>query len=279
MKSLLFNRWTLIVLLVVLGGMISGFRSKLGEGILILAIGVFYWQGLRAVFAAFILGVLGLLGLSIFNLMFPLSAEAQRALSFLPGTWDEKYVIEGTDSTDWRVEMWQEALSSDRWIKNKMMGDGLGFSAKELQLQAAMAMGDYGMAGFGNLTSQQVSFLINGNYHSGPVSFIRTVGYLGLAIFGVGLLAVLIASHRLLRSVKGTPYFGIVALVCVPAIAHPFIFFFVIGTFSSGVSTFFLNIGLICFFRNNIDFDNLHHDPREEMDEVEEVEEVPRVQA
>lgn len=271
LKSLLFNRWTLIVCFAILGGLVSGFRSQLGGGILILAIGVFYWQGIRAVIAAFLVGVFGLMSLAILNLMLPLSPEAQRSLSFLPGTWEQRYVREGEDSNDWRFEMWEEALTSERWIKNKIMGDGLGFSSKELDLQSAMQQGDYGMAGFGTLSAQQVSLLINGDYHSGPVSFVRAVGYVGLGIFALGLLAVLISSHRLLRSLKGTPYFGIAALICIPAFAQPFIFFFVFGTFSGDISQFFLNVGMICFLRNNIDFENLHRDPREEPMEESEV--------
>lgn len=262
MKAIFLNRWTFIILFAVFGGMVSGFRSKLGDCILILALGVLYWSGIRAVLAAFLFGVFGLLSLAILNLMFPLTAEAQRALSFLPGTWEERYVREAEDSTDWRVEIWKEALLSERWIKNKVIGDGLGFSSKELQLQEAMARGDYQMAGFGNLTSHQVSLLINGDYHSGPVSFVRTVGYVGLSIFGVGLIAVLVSAHRLLRSLRRTPYFGVAALVCIPAIAHPFLFFFVFGTFSGDISLFFLNIGLLSFLRNNVDFENLQHDPR-----------------
>ena len=263
MRAFFLNRWTLIVLFAIFGSLISGFRSQVGGAVLVLGIGVLYWQGFMALFVAVFAGVFSLMCLAVFNLMLPLPAEVQRGLSFLPGTWEERYVNEGENSTDWRVEIWEEALFSERWIDNKTMGDGLGFSSKELELQEAMAGGVYQMAGFGSLTSHQVSLLINGDYHSGPVSFVRAVGYVGLAIFGIGLLAVVVASHRLLRSLKGSPYFGVAALICVPAIAHPFIFFFVFGTFAGDISVFFLNVGMIAFLKNNIDFDNLYHDPRE----------------
>jgi len=267
LKGLFLNRWTFIVGFALVGSLISGFRSEVGGVILILAIGVFYWQGIRAVILAAMLGVVGLLSLAVVNLLIPFPPEVQRGLSFLPGTWDERFVYEGANSTDWRVEIWEEALTSDKWIKNKLIGDGLGFSAEELQLQEAIAKGKYQTKGYGGLTPHQVSLLINGDYHSGPVSFVRAVGYIGLTIFGIGLLAVVASSHRLLKSLKGSPYFGVAALVCVPAVAHPFIFFFVFGTFSTDISIFFLNIGLICFLRNNIDFENLYHDPREELPE------------
>ena len=271
MKSLFFNRWTLIVALALFGGLISGWRSKLGDMILIFALGVYYWQGIWAVIVSFLIAASFLMTLAIVNVVTPLPAEVQRTLSFLPGTWEERFVRSGENSTDWRWDMWEEALTSDRWINNKVIGDGLGFSFKEFELQEALQRGRYNMPSFGKLTPQQVSFLINGDYHSGPVSFVRTVGYVGLVIFTVALLTVLVVAHRLMKRVKGTPYFGVVAFVCIPAIAHPILFWFVFGTFSGDVSQLFLNVGLISLLRNNIDFDNLDKDPRYEEAKEEEV--------
>ena len=256
-KAFLFNRWTLIVLFALFGSLISGFRSQVGVALLLLGVGVIYWQGFLAFFAAVMSGVVALMCLAILNLMVPLNGSMQRALSFLPGTWEERYVREGNDSTDWRVEMWEEALTSERWIANKVMGDGLGFTREELALQTALKEKRMAIAGSGSLTSQQVAFLINGNYHSGPVSFVRTTGYVGLTLFSLGILGVAISSHRLLRSLKRTPYFGVAAMVCIPAIIHPITFFFIIGDFSTDASVFFLNVGFLCFLRNNIDWNNL----------------------
>ena len=46
-----------------------------------------------------------------------------------------------------------------------------------------------------------------------------------------------VVAHRLMKRVKGTPYFGVVAFV-YSAIAHPILFWFVFGTFSGDVSSF-----------------------------------------
>ena len=271
MRAFLLNRWTFIVLFAIFGGLVSGFRSQLGGALLVLGIGVIYWQGFMAFFAAIMSGVFALMCLAILNLTFPLDGSIQRSLSFLPGTWEEQYVEDANSSTDWRVEMWIEALTSERWIDNKLLGDGLGFSQEELALQKAVNDKQVYLGGFGGLTSQQVSFLINGSYHSGPVSFVRTTGYVGLTIFGIALLAVAISSHRLLRSLKGSPYFGVAALICIPAIVHPIVFFFIFGNFSKDISVFFLNVGLLCFLRNNIDFNNLRCLPEEALEgEAEE---------
>lgn len=257
MRAFFFNRWTIIVFFTVFGGLISGFRSELAGALMVLGLGVIYWQGFMAFSAAVMSGVLALMCLAILNLTFPLNGSVQRALSFLPGTWEEEYVDDANESTEWRVAMWKEALFSDRWIKNKVVGDGIGFSQRELALQKAVNSKQIYMGGYGGLTSQQVSFLINGSYHSGPVSFVRTTGYLGLGFFGIGLIGIAISSHRLLRSLKGSPYFGVAALICIPAIIHPVIFFFIFGTFSQDISIFLLNVGFLCFLRNNIDYNNL----------------------
>jgi len=271
LKALFFNWWALIVLLALLGAMISGFRSQLGNALLIMTLGVFYWQGFRGVIIGTTIAVLGLMFIAVINTLIPLPGEVQRALSFLPGSWEERWVREGEDSTDWRVDMWKAALFSEKWIENKTFGDGLGFTAEELELQEAMMNQTYNVPGIGNLDSHQVSLLINGDYHSGPVSFVRAVGYLGLALFWIGQIAIVISSHRLIKSVRGSPYFGPVLFVCIPAIAHPIGFTFVFGTFSRDIALFFLNIGLLSFLRNNIDFTRLHQDPRERREAADEV--------
>ena len=73
--------------------------------------------------------------LAAINLLAPLPPNVQRALTFLPGTWEQRYKDDAEGSTEWRVEVWKVALFTERWIKNKWLGDGLGFSAAELATQ------------------------------------------------------------------------------------------------------------------------------------------------
>ena len=268
LKAFYLNWWALAVLAAVIGGMLSGFRSQLGGALLIFAIGVYYWQGMKGLLVGIMIAVGGLISLAAINAILPFPGEVQRALSFLPGSWEERWVKEGEDSTDWRLDIWKAALFSDRWIENKTFGDGLGFSSEELALQEAIMNRTYNVAGVGNLDSHQVSLLINGDYHSGPVSFVRTIGYFGLSLFWIAQIAIIVSSHRLIRSVRGSPYFGPVVFICIPAIAHPIIFTFVFGTFAKDISLLFLNIGLLSFLRNNIDFSRLNEDPRDRRDSL-----------
>ena len=96
-------------------------------------LGLFYRSGLTAVIISAIIGGIALASLIVFNSIVPLPLNAQRALCFLPGDWDSRVVIDASNSTDWRVEMWKAALLTPNWIENKTFGDGLGMSRQEIQ--------------------------------------------------------------------------------------------------------------------------------------------------
>lgn len=256
MKSLFGNRWTLIVGFAIFGALISGFRSQLALAALTFAFGIFYWNGIRGVIAGAMVGIVSLIFLIAINAFYPLPGKVQRALSFLPGSWEQRYVDEGKDSTDWRVAIWEEALLTDRWIENKILGDGLGFTKEELSMQQGLQDGSMSLGGFGGLSDQQVTILVNGDYHSGPVSLVRTIGYVGLVIFIIAILVLGVACHRLLRRYRGSPHFGILAIFLIPAIVHPIYFLFIFGGFSLDLPFFFLNLGFYGLLKNN--FDSLH---------------------
>lgn len=264
-KALYANRWTIIIALALFGALISGFRSRIALVGMTLAFGIFYWSGFRTVLLASMLAVISYIIIVAINVFLPLPGKVQRALSFLPGSWEQRYVNEGESSTDWRVEIWEEALFTDRWIDNKMFGDGLGFTSEELGMQQGLSDGSLSFGGFGGLTDQQISILVNGDYHSGPVSLIRTVGYVGLVVFVLAMLVLAVACHKLLRRHKGSPHFGLLAIFLIPAMVHPLYFALIFGGFSKDVPAFFLNLGLYGLLRNN--FDAL-----DDLDELESVE-------
>jgi hypothetical protein len=255
-RALLANRWTFIVAFAIFAALISGFRSQLALAALTFAFGIFYWNGIRGVIAGAMVGIVSLIFLIAINAFYPLPGKVQRALSFLPGSWEQRYVDEGKDSTDWRVAIWEEALLTDRWIENKILGDGLGFTKEELSMQQGLQDGSMSLGGFGGLSDQQVTILVNGDYHSGPVSLVRTIGYVGLVIFIIAILVLGVACHRLLRRYRGSPHFGILAMFLVPAIVHPIYFLFIFGGFSLDLPFFFLNLGFYGLLKNN--FDSLH---------------------
>ncbi|MDB4318229.1 hypothetical protein N9972_00470 [bacterium] len=262
--------WLPVLILSIAGGLISGFRSKLMVVLLTYAFGVYYWNGFKGVFLSALIGIGAVLALAIINLGHPLPPNVQRSLSFLPGSWEQRYLDDTESSTDWRIEMWEEVLFTDNWIKNKILGDGLGFTKEEHALQESLALSDYkGGPGIQGWDSQRASILVNGDYHSGPVSMVRVVGYVGAVTFIFILIALAFSAHRYLRLMRYSPYFGIVCIFCIPIVWHPLFFIFIFGSFSHDVPTFFLHVGLFCLLRKSLPL------PGEEEDESLEFEMEP----
>jgi hypothetical protein len=94
--------------------------------------------------------------------------------------------------------------------------------------------------------------MISGGVHSGPVSTIRYVGYVGLALHMIILGGLAHASWRLVKMGKGTPYQGLVYLICVPAVIEPFYFVLIYGAFENSFPESLFLLGMIRMFRNTL---------------------------
>jgi hypothetical protein len=161
--------------------------------------------------------------------MFELPLPAQRALSFLPGNWKYEVVQDAKGSTDWRVEMWKRALTSDRYIENKLLGDGFGFRQLDMQRLERINMNGE------NYEATQEAMMLAGNYHSGPVSAIRYVGVVGLILYYAFIIALAIYAKRVIRSCWKTPFFVPALFFCLPVFFHPFFYTFIFGAFQNGI--------------------------------------------
>ena len=168
----------------------------------------------------------------------------------MPGTWEERYTDDATGSTDWRVEIWQEALLTDRWIKNKWVGDGLGFSAHELASQVSGRVGNrVGISGF---DAHRETILANGDYHSTFVSGVRTAGFLGTFVLIIATFRLAVHAHRLIRSHRQDEYFPLCLLVGIPLVAAPFWLMIGSNTFGQVASSFVLGIAMTRLLENNL---------------------------
>lgn len=251
--------WALVILFSIACALLSGFRGSIIYAGAIYLIGTWFWSGRRFVVLALAAGAVSVALLAGINSVAPLPAKFQRALSFLPGTWEDRYVEAAEGSTEWRLEIWQEALFTDEWIKNKVFGDGLGFTAEELAMQESIAMreelglGGGGVSGgAGSLGSHQETVLVNGDYHSGPVSMIRTIGWVGMILFVFALIALALRAAKIMRAYRRTKYFPTLAFFCIPIVLHPFWFLFVIGGFGKDAPQFLLGLGLLNLFMNSL---------------------------
>jgi hypothetical protein len=226
----------------------SGFRNQF------VAIGFFVlfasyrWGGGIAVARALVLVLVGLLLLVSIQAVRPLPFSVQRAISFIPGPWDEEVRLETGRSTDWRVEMWKIALTTDRYITNKMLGDGFGFTAQELNIMKSAGVGGQGFIG----DSGQEAFMIQGSYHSGPVSSIRFVGYVGLFLFLSLRIAMIPYAMRVLRSAWGTPYQPMAMLLAMWCAYAPFGFVFVFGEYRNDLPNALFDCGLLKMLHNSV---------------------------
>jgi hypothetical protein len=252
LKASFHPLWAPLILISLAAAAGSGFRNIIVIVGLTYLISLAYRGGIMSIFIAFVLGALGITFLSLFNLFIPLPTNAQRVLTTFPGTWEQRYKDDAKSSTEWRVEMWKEALFTDRWISNKWLGDGLGMSAAELARSKELSISGMNHNTAGGITTHQENAMISGDYHSGPVQTIRTVGYIGLLILLAAMIRIAVHAHRQIIRCRGTEWFPLALYFCTGAIASPIIFTFVVGDFGRAAVSVFLGTAFMRFLENNI---------------------------
>lgn len=250
LKACLSPTWGFLVIAAVAAAMLGGFRNGVGAVGLTFMLGILYRGGLPALVMSLLAGVAGLSLLAGINLANPLPPNVQRSLTFLPGTWDDRYKQDTEVSDEWRFEIWREVLLTDRWIQNKWFGDGLGFSAAELAAQINSREG--ARAGISGFDAHRESILASGDYHSGPVQTIRVIGYLGLGVLLIAQIRLAVNAHRQMIRCKGTTWYPLALFIGIPLILNPFIFVFVFGLFKTGATTLMLGSAMIRLLQNNL---------------------------
>ena len=117
-------------------GLLSGFRGGLIVTAVYFLIASYLRRGAGEALRFGLVACCGALLLIASSYFITLPLSMQRALCFLPGRWDQLAVMEAQNSTEWRVYMWKLMLSSNRYIENKWLGDGFGFSMRQFELMA-----------------------------------------------------------------------------------------------------------------------------------------------
>ena len=228
-------------LLAIAAILLSGFRSVLVSLIVMTAFSVYFRGGIGAVarLSVVFIVAIGLL-LVVQSAGFQLPLPAQRALSFLPGSWDPQAASDARGSSEWRFEMWRQALTTDRYIHNKLLGDGFGFRIQDIQGFESLG----GMASAGHDQIQEY-FLMIGSYHSGPVSAIRFVGAIGLLLLTVYMFACAMYAWRLILKSNTTPFFPMALFFGCPSIFMPVSYWLIFGTADSAYVGLLLNLGFL----------------------------------
>lgn len=250
LRALIRPLWALLIIVAVSASLLSGFRNSVATVGLTFLICIVYRSGITGLILSSLAACGALALLAVVNIITPLPPNMQRALTFLPGTWEERYKVDAEGSSEWRYEIWREALLTDRWIQNKWLGDGLGFSARDLAAQVNDRKGT--RAGISGFDAQRESILASGDYHSGPVSTIRVIGYFGLSLFLIAQIRLAVHAHRQIIRCQGTEWLPLALFIGIPIIYGPLFFVLIFGEFKTSTSAFLMSLGMLRMLENNL---------------------------
>jgi hypothetical protein len=167
----------------------------------------------------------------------------------LPGDWDQKAVSDAEDSSEWRFEMWRIALTSDKYIHNKIFGDGFGYLRADFERSVAIMNGQERL---GTNEERQEMFLLDGDFHSGPVGTIKFVGVVGLALVLPLFYLSMNYALRTIRRTSGSPYQFCVMFFALPMILFPFSFLFIVGDYRTGIIQLLFNVGVMKMLNSSL---------------------------
>lgn len=227
--------------------LMSGFRSELIKVVCYFIAGSWIRKRLFDVVAGgaalLLLGclVLGIVGARA------LPYGVQRTISFLPVEVDPDIRASAEGSSDWRFEMWRLVLTSDRYISNKMLGDGFGYTMAEHQAQVSEELGLLRGTSRGDSID---AFIAKGSYHGWHVEAIRFTGVAGLLVGILILLALARYAFVLVRHYSGSPFFPYAAFICIPFIIEPFFTLFVFGSYKGSFITYIARAGMLRMLYN-----------------------------
>jgi hypothetical protein len=237
-------------LLGIVAILASGFRSALIQVLLMTTVAVWMRERIMGLFKIIItVFVLASGAVAISYLPIKLPTTFQRALSFLPGNWDQVAILDAQDTTDWRLEMWKMILSSDRYIHNKILGDGFGYLRADYERSLEIASGKQQLS---QTDAQQEMFMIDGDYHSGPLGAIRFVGVVGLALFLPLLFLSVKMAMSLIGASQGTGYQFCSYFFSLPVMILPLFFVFVIGDYRQDLVALMFSVGMMRMLKNSI---------------------------
>ena len=221
-------------MLCLVGILLSGWREVLmSNGLVIMALSAVK----RELWCMALLGVLvygGLLYLSSEGLVEKFPYGVQRCLSVLPGVEISREVRHETEhSSDWRIEMWQWALDSRTgYIQDYVWGDGFGQSVDYLRRETVAMMRGTVMMG------DQDFYASTGTWHSGVITSIHRLGYVGLVIISLVYLYGTCMMFRVCTALRGTSMYLPAIFFLMPYAGEPALFYISEGTIPKFFSTY-----------------------------------------
>lgn len=224
----------------VVASLLGGFRSGAAGLFVRFVLGSALRRKWLDIVVISIIGMLVLAALVVSGSAKYLPFGVQRVLSALPIEVDAQATRDAEGSSDDRFEMWRTALGSDRYISNKLLGDGFNMSARELQ-----AMRNQTEAGPQLYKTWTEAALETGAYHGFHVETIRHTGALGLLFATVTLLVFMAFAWRAIQGSRDQPYWGMVLFICMPYLLHPFWYWLIFASYKAEFPQYIALAGMI----------------------------------
>jgi hypothetical protein len=232
-----------IALAAVVLTLLGGFR---GNAVLLFthfSLGSILRRKFLDVFVVSIAGALLLGGVLVAVPTAKLPYSVQRILTILPGVQVESQIAQDAEnSSELRFEMWKLVLTTDRYISNKLLGDGFQFSASEMAAREARMFGDYRMTG--GMTTEE-HFLVTGSYHGFHAETIRFTGVIGLIAATAALIVFAVFAHRCIKYYRGEREWGTVLFLCMPFLIHPLWYWLIFGAYRNDFPTLIATVGMV----------------------------------
>jgi hypothetical protein len=245
--------WRMALLVVAFGAIfLSGFRGVLLFGLTAFILSTVLRGQLKDLWmagGAMLLAVIVLISLQGNVLQLP--KTMQRALSWLPGDWDQATVLDAQDSSMWRFEMWAWAWNDERIMRDRVWGQGFGLTLDEMNIiaQTLMYQGSPGFIG----GSDREATMLTGSFHSGPLSTIKFIGILGFCLYYALMCYMALVAWRLCKRARGTTCLTLALFVGIPIIYEPFQFIFIFGALDSNYPQLLFWAGLLNMVSRRVD--------------------------
>lgn len=226
--------------------MLSGFRGGFGYLGAVFIVSALIRRRYADIAVMSLLGGLMLIVVIATGAARSLPYGVQRVLSVIPMVDVRQDArADATNSSEWRFEMWHLAMTTDRYITNKWLGDGFAINSREMK-----AISDEIMGYAPQTMNIQERMLAQGSYHGFHVETIRFTGVVGLVAALTMMAAGFSKALKLVRAYRGDELFPFVAYICIPALLYPFWAMFIFGSYRTEFPQFIAMAGMLKMLDN-----------------------------
>lgn len=227
--GIICSPWKIALALFGLAGMaVSGFRSIILTAALNCLLAQLYQRRLLSVLFCGICAYTGAFILSTSVSPNHIPYGVKRIFSSVPGLdmKDRKIASEAQHSLDWRYQMWEWAMDPSKgYIKDYVWGDGFGLDAAEMRLERI------------NINRRKIHsdsnviFARRGVWHSGWVTAIHRLGYVGLTVTVIFQLIICVYTLRFCSYAGRLRNSECYYYMFIPIVVHSIMFHYSTGTY------------------------------------------------